>query len=88
MDRSASLKAGATSNPFPFGSDVNDVAPASCCSGVTSSMIQNDRPIVEMTRSLRWTRMSVTGVAGRFCCSDCQRVPLSNETNAPNSVPA
>ena len=61
---------------------------ASWCSGEMLSMIQNDRPIVASTRSLWCTRMSVTGVAGRFCWNDCQWRPLSNDTNIPNSVPA
>jgi hypothetical protein len=51
-------------------------------------MIHSERPIVEITRSFRCTRMSVTGVAGRFCASDCQLRPPLNETKALNSVPA
>ncbi len=61
---------------------------ASCCSGVTLSMIHADRPMVEMTRSFLCTRRSVTGVTGRFICSACQFFPALNETKKPNSVPA
>jgi hypothetical protein len=61
---------------------------ANCCSGVTSSMIHRPRPMVLMTRSLRCTLMSVTGVAGRFCCSGCHAAPSLNDTKALNSVPA
>jgi hypothetical protein len=61
---------------------------ASSCSGVMLSMIHADRPIVEITRSLRCTLMSVIGVAGRFCCSACQFLPALNDTKNPNSPPA
>ena len=44
-------------------------------SGVMSSMIQNARPIVEMTRSSSCTLMSVTAACGRSSCSDCQCLP-------------
>ena len=41
-------------------------------SGEMSSMTQNARPCVAMTRSSPCTSISRTDVTGRFICSDCQ----------------
>jgi hypothetical protein len=54
----------------------------SCCSGVTSSMIQMLRPCVDNTRSLSrgWTRISSIRTTGRFVMNGFQLLPSSSDT--------
>ena len=53
-----------------------------------SSSTQKERPWVATTMSSPFTTRSCTGEGGRFCCSDCQCAPPSNETQIEVSVPA
>ena len=48
-------------------------------SGALLSSTQNDRPWVAMTTSRATTTRSETCTSGRFCDSERQRVPLSND---------